>query len=128
MRTLFLCAAVLALVGCDRGVVGDSTLFGDYTLRTVNGQPLPHAANGIEYLDDVISLTEAGTYSESGHWRVAVNGQTVTQPISEVGSYVFLGTSVTLTSADGKRIRITQVADSEKMTITEAGVTLVFHK
>ena len=128
MRRLFIAAVIVVFSACDRGVVGSSSLFGDYTLRTVNGQSLPRAANGIEYLDDVISLTEAGTYIESGHQRVTLNGQLTTQTISEAGSYTFLGTSVTLLSSDGQRKRIALVDDSEKMTITEAGVTLIFHK
>jgi len=125
---LFICAAmVLLLASCDRGVVGEATVFGDYPLRTVNGKSLPAEANGIQYIDENISLAEALTYQDTGHTKITATG--ATQTISEVGSYAFLfGTNVTLTSSDGARIRLAKVKDSDEMTIVENGVTLVFRK
>jgi hypothetical protein len=124
---LLICAALVLLAACDRGVVGDTTVFGTYSLRTVNGQSLPAEANGIQYLDDAIYLAEALTYQESGHTKVVATG--ATQTITEVGSYQFLfGTNVTLTASDGVRQRLAKVKDSDEMTIVENGVTLVFRK
>ena len=118
---------VLLLASCDRGVVGDPTVFGDYQLRSVNGKSLPAEANGVQYLDETISLAEALTYQDFGHTKVVASG--VTQNISEVGSYQFLfGTNVTLQSSDGARTRLAKVKDSNEMTIVENGVTLVFRK
>jgi hypothetical protein len=128
MRRLIPGLAVLLLfAGCDRGVVGDSTVFGDYSLRTVNGASLPATAGNIQYLDDVISLAEAGTYIETGHIKNTDTG--VTQPTREVGAYEFVfGVNLTLRSADGIRTRLVKVEDSEKITYVEAGVSLVWHK
>ena len=124
---LFICAALVLLAACDRGVVGDVSVFGDYRLRTVNGKSLPAEANGVQYLDENISLAEALTYQDTGHTKNTSTG--ATQTISEVGSYQFLfGTNVTLLSSDGVRTRLAKVKDSDEMTIVENGVTLVFRK
>lgn len=124
---IIICAALLLLAACDRGVVGDATVFGDYSLRTVNGKSLPASANGIEYVDDVISLAEALTYQESGHVRTSAGG--ASQQTTEVGSYEFLfGTNLTLRKSDGSRTRLAKVKDSDEMTIVEEGVTFVYRK
>lgn len=124
---LFICAALVLLAACDRGVVGEASVFGDYRLRTVNGKSLPAEANGVQYLDENISLAEALTYQDTGHTKNMSTG--ATQTISEVGSYQFLfGTNVTLLSSDGARTRLAKVKDSDEMTIVENGVTLVFRK
>jgi|SRR5689334_5335823 hypothetical protein len=124
---LIICAALVLLAACDRGVVGDITVFGDYSLRSVNGKSLPTTANGVEYVDDVISLAEALTYQESGHTRITATG--ASQPITEVGSYEFLfGTNLTLRKADGSRTRLAKVKDSNELTIVEEGVTFVYRK
>ena len=127
MRRLILCVALLvASAGCDSGITGDSSYYGTFTLKTVNGNSLPATANGIEYLDATIFLAEAGTYSETGHIRTTSTGQTTT--VSEVGSYSTFGTSLTLRSADGLHTRITLIDDNNRLTHTEAGVTLVYRK
>src|SRR5689334_7313788 len=90
-------ALLLVFAGCDRGVVGDSTIFGDYSLRTVNGNALPATAGNLQYIDDVISLAEAGTYIETGHVKNMDTG--VTQETRDVGSYEFVfGVNLTLRS------------------------------
>ena len=115
--------------GCDSGVVGASTAFGDYELRTVNGSSLPYKVSATtEIVDDVISLAEAFTYTERGHTRVTANGQVTNQEIFENGSYVLVGNSVTFTSSDGKHVRIALNENSEKMTFVESGITMVFRK
>ena len=120
-------ALLLVFAGCDRGVVGDSTIFGDYSLRTVNGNAVPATAGNIQYIDDVISLAEAGTYIETGHVKNMDTG--VTEPTREVGSYEFVfGVNLTLRSSDGVRVRLVKVEDSEKITYVESGVTLVWRK
>lgn len=119
----------LIFAGCDSGVTGASTSFGDYHLRTINGSSLPYNVSATtEILDDVISLAEAFTYTERGHTRVTTNGQVTSQDIFENGSYALVGTSVTLTSSDGKHVRIALNENGEKMTFVESGITMVFRK
>lgn len=121
--------SLLVFAGCDSGVVGASTSFGDYELRTVNGSPLPYKVSATtEIVDDVLSLAEAFTYTERGHTRVTANGAVTNQDIFENGSYVLVGNSVTLTSSDGKHVRIALNENSEKMTFVESGITMVFRK
>lgn len=129
MRTAAFTLTALVFAGCDSGVTGASTVFGDYQLRSINGSSLPYKVSATtEIVDDVISLTEAFTYTERGHARVTTNGQVTNQDIVENGSYVLVGTSVTLTSSDGQRVRIASNENSEKMTFVESGTTMVFRK
>jgi hypothetical protein len=129
MRIVALGLTALIFAGCDSGVTGASTVFGDYELRSVNGSSLPYKVNATtEIVDDMISLAEAFTYTERGHARVTANGQVTNQDIFENGSYSIIGTSVTLTSSDGKHVRIALNENSEKMTFVESGITMVFRK
>jgi hypothetical protein len=125
---------VVALsVGClGDGMTGSSTVTGAYTLRTVNGAPLPYTIVGsgtakTEIIDDVITLYEGGTYAESGHSRTTVSGQVANESNTEAGSYSLFGTSVTLRSSDGGRTRMPTI-DGNTMTVVESGMTSVFTK
>src|SRR5215217_1069709 len=132
MRRLIGVLAAVLIVGCDGGPTEESTIVGPYTLRTINGSPLPYTINGpetskTEILDDVIYLFEGFTYSEDGHSRVTVNGQTTNTVIHETGSYIILGTSVTLSSSDKSHQRITTI-EGTTLRHTEAGVAAVYRK
>ena len=124
---------VAFFVGClGEGVTGSSTITGDYTLRTINGSPLPYTisgsgANRTEIVRDVITLYQGGTYARSRDSRVTVNGQTTTESSAEAGSYSLFGTSVTLVNgADGQTTLATINANT--MTIVKSGMTAVFTK
>ena len=132
MRKSLLALAAVMFVACDDGVVGTSTTSGDYELKTVNGAALPatlsgSGANKTEILDHVITLYSGGTYSEAGHLRVTLNGQTSTQNTSGTGAFSFFGTSVTLLSSDGTYER-RGLFNEKAITIVEEGRTMVFSK
>jgi hypothetical protein len=133
VRSLLIAFVLTFVVACDSGkVIGTSSVTGTYTLRTINGSSLPYTLPGggttkTEILDDVLNLYQGNTYAESGHSRVTVNGQVTDQTISEAGSYSVFGTSITFTSGDGRRTRLSN-ADSESIIFVEAGVTSVFKK
>ena len=122
----------LSLACSDGGVVGSSTVNGTYTLRTVNGSPLPYTMPGggavkTEILSDAITLFQGGTFSRARDSRITENGQTTSRYETETGSYSLFGTSITLNSiATGKATLATINANT--MTIVEPGVTSVFSK
>jgi hypothetical protein len=130
-RALLLLVTVLA-AGCfGDGLTGSSTINGKYTLRTINGSPLPYTIAGAgtdktEILDDAITLFQGGTYSESAHSLVTTNGQTSPVTRAETGSYTIFGTSVTLNGNSGGQTLTTISGNS--MTIMQAGLTFVFSK
>ena len=132
MPKIMLGLALALFAACDDGVVGTSHISGDYELKTINGAQLPVAVSGsgaknTEVLDRVITLYNGGTYSETGHLRVTVNGTPTTQPITGSGSYSFFGTAVTLLSSDGKYER-RGLFNEKAITIVEEGLTQVFSK
>ena len=133
VRSLLIAFVVSFVVACDSGkVTGSSSVTGTYTLRTINGSSLPYTLPGggttkTEIVDDVLSLYQGGTYSESGHMRVTANGQVTAEAISEAGAYTLFGTSITFRSGDGTRQRLA-TGDSESIIFVESGVTQVFKK
>ena len=133
MRRILIGLAVAFSVSCGgSGIVGSSTVHGAYTLQTVNGSPLPYttAASGTsktEITDDVITLYEGGTYAESGHSRITVNGQVTNQTNTKSGSYQLLGNSVSLLNNASGQLSFALI-DGNTMTIVENGMTSVFTK
>ncbi|HEY0241353.1 MAG TPA: hypothetical protein VGC52_01690 [Gemmatimonadaceae bacterium] len=132
MRRILVGLAAAFCIACDDGIVGTSHISGDYELKTINGVSLPYTmsgsgANKTEVLDRVITLYNGGTYSESGHLRVTVNGQATTQDITGSGSYSFFGTAITLLSSDGRYER-RGLFNEKAITIIEEGLSQVFSK
>ena len=132
MRNILLGLAAVFALACDDGVVGTSHISGDYQLKTINGSSLPYTisgsgANKTEVLDHVITLYNGGTYAETGHKRVTVNGQASTQDITGAGSYDFFGTAITLRSGIGTYER-RGLFNEKAITIIEEGLTQVFSK
>src|SRR4051794_13338614 len=98
MRRSLVAATLLALVaGCTQGFPdapigggstvagggGSNSLAGTYTLRTVNGLGLPYTyltsgADRYEILDDVVTLTSAGGWTERWTERHTVGGAVTT--------------------------------------------------
>ena len=108
-----------------------STVNGTYTLRTVNGAPLPFAIPGdadqTTILQAALVLYQGGTYSESGSRSRSTNGVVSVIPYTDAGAYQLLGTSVTLVSGINSQTRLAQYR-AGRMTIIEAGLTAVYAK
>lgn len=131
MAAVVAIAAICAGCGGD-GMTGSSTVTGAYTLRTVNGAPLPYTQSSsgttkTEILDNTISLHQGGTYSEEAHTRTTSGTQVTTQTITEAGSYSFFGNSITLQSGSSSHSRLLTV-EGNTMTHVEAGVAFVYRK
>jgi hypothetical protein len=133
MTRLLLGLAMLFSLACfDDYSTSVGTITGAYTLRTINGAPLPYtidvnASTRKEIVDDVITLFSGGTYSRTQHANITVSGQTTSQTNTESGPYQPLGTSVTLTPSGGGPTTITTI-DGRTMTLVESGITWTFRK
>lgn len=132
MRKLFLATIAALFLACDSGVTGITTVTGNWSLRTVNGTSLPFTksgsgANKTEILDDVITLYEGLTFSQTVHQRVTTNGQASTVTLTETGAYTLFGTSVTLAGNSGADAR-RGLIEGNTMTIVENGMTFAYRK
>ena len=106
MRRLFAAAAVLTLTACisdSVGIVGthvtgaadnsaSTNVAGTYTLKTVDGKPLPFtfaqtATETDEVLDDALTLTSANTWTRLEHLRATVNGTVTLSAGTDAGTY-----------------------------------------
>jgi hypothetical protein len=131
-RTLFI-FALTALAACsgDSSTDPNASVAGTYTLRTVNGSPLPYiilqsGANKYEITDDAISLTDGGTWTEIGHDRTTTNGQVTTSSITDAGTYTRNGTAITLNSPTNGPI--SGSVSGGTLTLTDLGVAAVYAK
>ena len=123
---------IALLAACSSGVTGITTVTGNWTLRTVNDSSLPYTLPGsgatkTEVLDDVITLFEGFTYSETSHKRVTVNGQQSTETTIDTGVYSLFGTSITLTPNSGALAR-RGLIEGNTMTIVENGLVQDYKK
>ena len=133
MRRFVALLAFAALAACG----GDSStspasVTGSYTLRTVNGTPLPYTLIQLgnfkyEITSDVITLNDGGTFTESGADRTTEEDGTVTtSTITDAGTYTLAGTAITLNSPDSGSIN-GSVSDGT-LTLTGEGVVAVYSK
>ena len=133
MRRLLAVLIVAFSVGClNEGLTGSSTITGDYTLRTINGSPLPYTisgsgANRTDIVGEVITLYQGGTYARLRDSRIIVNGQMTSESSPETGSYTLLGTSITLVNAATGQPTLASI-NGNTMTMVKTGMTAVFMK
>ena len=133
MKKVLFGLLLLVSAGClNEDVVGDTTATGEYTLTTINDAALPFTLSNsgttrTELLDAVITMFQGGTYSETSHLRVTLNGVVTTETKVDTGSYSFFGTSVTLVSSAGNGERRGRI-EGTKMTITESGRNSIYRK
>jgi hypothetical protein len=125
--------AALLVTGCaDSGVVGSSTVTGDYALQSINNSPLPvttSTAGGstTQITEDVFTLYRGGTYSRTLKTRTTVGTGSTTSTLTESGSYGVFGTSVTfrngITGAE-----LVAAYTPNTLTIVLSGSTSVYRK
>jgi hypothetical protein len=81
----------------------DTGIPGTYTLQTVNGQTLPYTyyqsgADSYVLLDDTVTLTAGGSWTESWHEQHTVSGVVTNPAFSDGGTYTAAGTALSFTS------------------------------
>jgi hypothetical protein len=134
-RTFLVLLSALALGACggsdDPAGLGQGAA-GVYTLRTVNGLPLPaviyqDATGKVEIVADAVTLNANGTWSESGTVRATLTtGAVSTQPNTDSGTYTLNGTALVLTSLQSGAT--TAALSGNAFTITDVGLVLVYQK
>jgi hypothetical protein len=127
--TLLVLATALACGG-DSSTSPSDTVSGTYTLRTVNGVPLPFTVIQLdtfkyEITSDSFTLTENGTWTESGTDRTTDNGQVATGAVADSGTYVRNGTTITLISTNGS---VDGTIGGGKLTLSNDAVVAVYQK
>ena len=135
VRRIHVLAIALAFVttGCSKkdSPTSPATIAGTYTLRTINGSPLPYTLvlagmDKVELLDDAITLTDAGTFTRLGHFRTTFSGVVTTTPITDAGSYVRTGTAITFTSPQNGSVSGT--VDNGTLTLNDEGLVGVYRR
>ena len=104
---------------------------GTYTLRTINGSPLPYTlfdfgGDKYEITAGAITLGAGGTWTQSGADRMTEGASVVTSTFTATGTYTLAGTVITLVSP-GTGI-VSGSVDSGRMSLTQDGVIEVFTK
>jgi hypothetical protein len=133
MRKILFVFLIGTLAACwSDKVTGSSTVFGTYTLRSVNGSSLPATVSGSgadksEILSDTIWLYEGFTFAEAAHYRNTVGGTVTTQRVTDDGAIALLGNSVSFISNDHSPVK-TYVIDADVLTVVKPGLTLLFKK
>ena len=138
MRRVLAVLVALALIACG----GDSTtsptasIGGTWSLRTVNGAPLPYVvlASGTdkeEIVSDVFTLTangvSGGAFTQLTTLRFTQNGQVTSQSIPDAGNYTLNGSAVTIQfNSDGSTV--TGSWSGNTITITQDGFAGVYQR
>ena len=132
-RHVLMGAVLLCSAAClDEGMTGSASVTGVYTLRTINGAPLPYTisgsgANKTELMSDAITLFQGGTYSRQRDVRITTNGQVTQEASTEGGSYTLFGNSISMRAA-GTGPQVQAIINGNTMTMVDAGITAVFSK
>ncbi len=126
LRFLVTATAVLAgglLPACGDDPMEPETIFGLYTLVTVNGEALPFEVQpGNEIIAASIQLNSDGTYSLSSTQDLGGGGP---ETSTETGTFTVDGSTVTFL---GERDSFTGTVSGDTLTIADNGNTFVYRK
>jgi hypothetical protein len=107
MRRFAVLLVFASAVACggDSSTKPSASVSGSYALRTVNDMPLPwiaveNSGNKWEVVNDVMILSDSGTYTESGINRFTVNGEIRIENFNFSGTYTVTGTGITFVDSD----------------------------
>ena len=121
-RFLILATALLAgglLPACGDDPTEPESIFGLYTLVTVNGEELPFEDPGIEISAGSIQLNSDGTYSIS----LTIDFGSGPETDTATGTFTVDGSTVDFDGGE-----FTGTVSGNTLTIVEAGNTFVFRK
>jgi len=110
---------------------GPASVAGTYTLRTVNGSPLPYTlfdfgGDKYEITAGAVTLEAGGRWTATSADRTTEGTSVVTSTFTTTGTYTLAGTVITLVSP-GTSI-VSGSVDRGKMSLTQDGVITVFTK
>jgi hypothetical protein len=134
IRRLVALLALATLGACgDSGTGPNSTqLEGTYSLRSINGSPLPYTVqsgvNSITLTSDVITIASNGTWTETLLYRQTINGVTANGAEADGGTWVRAGNDVTLDSNQSQGTAYSGTLSSGTLTFEDVGFVGVFRK
>ena len=136
MRRLLTMLALTGFAACG----GDSptevkvSTEGSYTLRTVNGAPLPYlipeattATSKYEIMDATTTLNIGGTYTYFDHVRFTFNGKAEILSYMEAGTFTLSGTAINLRSNQGGAL-MSGTLGANTLTVVAQGTSYVYTK
>jgi hypothetical protein len=131
---LFVFAALVTLAACGSDSstnAGPVSVAGTYTLRTVNGAPLPYTwlqigADKLEITADAVTLTEGGTWTESWTERSTESGKVTTSTSTDAGTYTLAGTVITLVSQESGTV--VGSLNGGTLSLNQEGLVVVYMK
>lgn len=129
----FALALVLALAtACGDTSGPDTGHTGTYTLRSVDGDPLPATLyeDGTDYVRVVggsLTLDADGTFSTQSTINYRMQGETGTETGTLFGTYTRSGSSIVMTDSDGDVFTATYDGN-DQLTMSEDGVVVVYRK
>lgn len=133
LSKVLVCLTLFATAcGGDSTAPRTTTIAGSYVLRTVNGSPLPYlvaeiGADKLEWLNETVTLSEGGTFTQQGSFRLTQNGVVSTESHSDTGSYTRNGTAISFYfNSDGSSP--TGTVSGNTITVAFSGYSLVYHK
>ena len=129
----------LLLLGCssDNSVSADiDAAVGVYVLQTINGSPLPYNAGNqggvdVVIVNDQYTIMAGHTYTSEGTLRLTQFGVTVTQSVTESGSWTLDGATLTLTissSSLGQTGNYSGSLTTSSLTLNQMGFVGVYKK
>jgi hypothetical protein len=132
MGRVFLSSLVFGALACSSEIAGITTTRGQWTLQTVNGQPLPFTISGSgsnkqELVADTLMLYEGFTYEETVAIRTTVNGQATVAITRKPGPYAISQGAMIFSFNDGTPSK-TATVQGNKMTFGEYNFVRVFTK
>lgn len=131
MRRLLLALVLAAACNGSDSTTPGASVAGTYTLQTVNGSPLPYtylSSGPLQkaIVDDAITLTAAGTWTEQGDDRTTSNGVVTTSAVSDAGTYSVSGTTLSMASTANGAITGSLVGST--LTLNDQGLIAVYMK
>lgn len=137
MRVLarFMAATVIAVAAAcgggdgNGGITEVASVAGTYSLKTVNGAPLPfvfldESGYKLEITASGYTLSSAGTFSVTATFRETENGVVTTATETSTGTYSVNGSTVTFIDTDGETLAGT--ISGNTLQFSEDGVTAVY--
>jgi len=90
---------LLALAACGGDALSPRAVAGTYTLRTIDGQPLPYTdfpegADSIQVVASSYTLEGGGAFTERWTRRIAARGRVTTDTYALAGTWTLVGRTV----------------------------------
>jgi hypothetical protein len=131
MRKLLAFCAIVVAIGCSDTTAPAGSVAGVWTLKTVNGFPVPFAApqggaDTIELTSDVITANASGTFTQLTVMKRTTSGVVTIDSIPDAGNYAISGNVVTFdfssSSPTGQGVLV-----GDTLTVT-TDITLVYRR